>query len=814
MTWMCPHCKESNQDKSSQCMSCKSSIVGAGTNAAVVLDDRYEILQTLKSGSMGCVYKAMDRRFNDFVAVKKMNSFIEKQYMEERFREEAKLLFILHHPGLPKVSDFFTTTDPDTGDTSFYLVMTYIKGRDLETILQGTCRLPLPLPEVMDFFVQILEILDYLHRQNPPVIYRDLSPRNIMMQEGKVFLVDFGLARLFIPRTSGTAIGTPGYASPEQYSGAAEPRSDLYSLGVLMHYLLTGIDPEGGSRQNFHFQPIRTLNAQVSEELDSLLMSLLETIPDNRPGSASEILEKVSVLNDDRKTRVLKTAFLPARSCKTGSTIKYQDIMKAVECGDIESVKEFIANGADVNAKHGGGWTILHAASENGFQDIVECLISSGADVNAVDSRGVTPLHCAAFKGFESCVELLISSDAKVNIRNSGNETPLHWAAGQGHRNVAESLVLKGSVINYPDCKGFTPLHCAVNNGQISVVEYLIKNGADIQVADTKGTTPLHTAVINGRRDLAEILLSEKTIRFAKVKGADIEARNSDGETALHLAAAYDRHETAALLLSFGASIDAVDNSGNTALHCAVNEGNRNAVELLITKGASIEKKNRKGLTPLHLAVKLEKAWLVRIFLSRGADHSPADDSSYTPLHSAAESGSYEIVKMLIDCGASSADMKPGKTPLHLAASNGHMKVAQLLLASKCKINSGDINDSTPLHLAAAKGHKEMVEFLISQGGSPFAGLLSIGTPLKHAVTGDHKDIIRLLRLRQLKLIWDILRKYGRPLLILGITFYVGYSVVHWWVNGGREIFMQTVSGIGCLVLFVAIIWAIGSNSR
>ncbi len=245
---------------------------------------------------MGCVYKAKDSRLDNIVAVKQMlSSFTnpqEAQYAETRFKEEAKMLSALHHGGLPKVIDYFTVRETSTGKTLHYLVMTFIEGKDLETIIHERSQKPFPVDEVSDYFRQILDILHYLHTQSPPIVYRDLNPRNMMLQKGKVFLVDFGIARLFNPQQKGTAIGTAGYAAPEQYKGAAEPRSDIFSLGAVMHYLVTGRDPEDASHSNlFNFEQARKTNPAVPEYLDTLIMSMVDIIIDHRPHNTEALIK-------------------------------------------------------------------------------------------------------------------------------------------------------------------------------------------------------------------------------------------------------------------------------------------------------------------------------------------------------------------------------------------------------------------------------------------------------------------------------------------------------------------------------------------
>ncbi|MDQ7823849.1 MAG: protein kinase [Candidatus Eremiobacteraeota bacterium] len=316
MPQYCTECGRDNNETSKFCSVCGALLEGLSTaplvKPATVLDDRYEIISVVKAGGMGCIYKARDQRLKEVVAVKKMSSPHpspeEQKKAEERFEEEARFLFKLHHNGLPNVSDFFTDKDPDTGKPAHFLIMTFIEGADLETLMEGQGRKPLPVEKVISIAGQILEILKYLHSQDPPLIYRDLNARNVMLKDDKIFLVDFGIARVFRPHQKGTAIGTPGYAAPEQYKGFADPRSDLYSLGVLMHYLLTGIDPEDPSRPPHRFEPAMKINNTVPAALNALVMALLDNIIENRPGSAQKVEELLKTALTDKADTLISHA--------------------------------------------------------------------------------------------------------------------------------------------------------------------------------------------------------------------------------------------------------------------------------------------------------------------------------------------------------------------------------------------------------------------------------------------------------------------------------------------------------------------------
>lgn len=454
MTRYCPDCGRDNRDQARFCTDCGANLHPDGTHRLTVLDERYEIQAVVKSGAMGCVYKALDSRLGNTVAVKKMLSSVmnsqERQYSEKRFQEEARILSTLSHPGIPKVSDFFTVKDPDTGKPAHYLVMTFIKGKDLDTLIREKGQNQFSLEMAMDFFRQILEILDFLHSRTPPVVYRDIKPSNIMVSwpsgllmkpgemgfHGKVSLVDFGIARIFQPRQKGTAIGTPGYAAPEQYKGFAEPRSDIFSLGALIHYMLTGKDPEDPDRGPFSFEPLTHFNPSIPPYLDNLVMRMLEIVPENRPGSTKEIKE------------ILENRTLPA-GYKAISTAA-PSVLPDSSDGSLHTLGQFTGrqlSRSGQQSNQGGprknGMSSLHHAANDGDTDQVESLLDKGAGINDRDDDGMTPLHRAAMWGYTETVRILLEHGADYTLRDDYGMTAFDWAKANGHLNVAKSIRLK-----------------------------------------------------------------------------------------------------------------------------------------------------------------------------------------------------------------------------------------------------------------------------------------------------------------------------------------------------------------------------------
>ncbi len=287
-----------------------------------ILQDRYEILSLQAVGGMGAVYKARDLRFSavhKIVAVKEMNNSAPDAGLRrigiQQFEREANILASLSHPAIPKIFDFFSE-----GNRS-YLVLEFIEGQTLEDILEER-RQPFSQEEAVELALQICDVLAYLHSRRPPVIFRDMKPGNVMLRpDGRVMVIDFGIAKAFEHGQRGTMIGTEGYSPPEQYRGTAEPRGDLYALGATLHHLLSGRDPRLEPPFTFHERPIRLSNPDISPALEAAIMKSLAYDVQERFESATEMAQALSeaVPGGRRVTTGLGTG-------ATG-TASYQDVL-------------------------------------------------------------------------------------------------------------------------------------------------------------------------------------------------------------------------------------------------------------------------------------------------------------------------------------------------------------------------------------------------------------------------------------------------------------------------------------------------------
>jgi serine/threonine protein kinase len=257
------------------------------------LQQRFIIVEQIGRGGMGAVYLATDTRLgNRRVAIKEMSqAHLNTQELAEatmRFQREAHMLGALAHPNLPRIYDSFS----EQGRS--YLVMDYIEGKTLHAILKEHNGQPIPVAQVLSYAHQLCDVLSYLHQQQPPIIFRDIKPTNVMVtNNGHIFLIDFGIARVFKEGQVQDTIllGSPGYAPPEQHGlTQTNPRSDLYALGATLHYCLTGRDPYH-AKDHFNFPSARQSNPQVPLELDQLIQHMVAYDERDRPANALEVLQ-------------------------------------------------------------------------------------------------------------------------------------------------------------------------------------------------------------------------------------------------------------------------------------------------------------------------------------------------------------------------------------------------------------------------------------------------------------------------------------------------------------------------------------------
>lgn len=289
----CASCGAANTGDAELCHACGRSLkttLPLPETLPALLVGRYRILAQVGTGGFSVVYRAVDTRAkNSRVAIKAISlsglTPVEIIEATETFNREVALLAQLKHPSLPRVYHHFSDAE------TWYMVMDFIEGVTLEDYLGQQPGGFLPVSEALDIAHALCVVLEFLHAQQPPVIFRDLKPGNIIIRpDGHLSLIDFGIARRYRAGqlTDTIPFGSPGYASPEQYGRAqTTPRSDVYSLGAILHQMLTGIDP---AQSPFRFVPLALAGQQATQpELDALIVSMVHMDASRRPESVSDI---------------------------------------------------------------------------------------------------------------------------------------------------------------------------------------------------------------------------------------------------------------------------------------------------------------------------------------------------------------------------------------------------------------------------------------------------------------------------------------------------------------------------------------------
>ena len=340
------------------------------------VDEKYLIIDSLGKGGMSHVWLARDERLGKLWAIKEIKpstSGVEGEVVRQALIDEANFMKRLDHPAIPRIVDIV-----DTGRT-IYVVMDYVEGVELSRALaeQGH---PFGQQEVIEWGIQLCDVLGYLHARRPPVIYRDLKPSNIMLRDdGSLRLIDFGVCMECETgiNNDGKMVGTPGYAPPEQIpqpmpwplpehldpSVAIDGRSDVYALGATLYSLVTGHVPKrtedgyGNVRVDFRMRPIRMWNPRLSEGLERIILTATQTDSSRRYASVAQMrydLERYEELTDEWRSAQRKQILLFRRRliaalamlagglvclalCVATRTITYRDVMRQAGMASYEA---------------------------------------------------------------------------------------------------------------------------------------------------------------------------------------------------------------------------------------------------------------------------------------------------------------------------------------------------------------------------------------------------------------------------------------------------------------------------------------------
>jgi len=409
MAHFCSNCGTSNGEAAKFCSNCGQTLVITLSKdhlpLGTLLDRRYEILSLVRAGGMGSVYKARDVRLKRDCAVKEMfgeyNTLQEQNYAIKRFEEEAFIMAHLTHMNLPVIIDYFIEKN------RYYIVMEFIDGIDLEEILKKEGNPGLSEDKVVRYALQILDVLAYLHNQNPPVIYRDIKPSNIMIRtsDERPILVDFGIARTVQSesKTQKTIIGTPGYLSPEQWKGTPEIRSDLYSLGATLHHLLSGLAP-----LPFNFEHITAVNKDISPELERIIIKSLDKNPENRFACAEEMKKALQSYHVKPPIYVssLKEELPPIELHQEEMQIEFIEQEKCNKCEKLFPLSDLFI--------------------KDQFKYCLDCISSAPSKISALTARVEIPVQSIVHPKDNSEMILISRGAFKMGSTSSIDEKPVH----------------------------------------------------------------------------------------------------------------------------------------------------------------------------------------------------------------------------------------------------------------------------------------------------------------------------------------------------------------------------------------------------
>lgn len=261
----------------------------------LVLNGKYELLKKIGQGGSFSVYLAIDKRVNKNLAVKVAKKTIDNfNSVNRAVFYETEMLKDLNHPAIPKIIDVVVEDD------IVAIVQDYIEGKTLDSIITEYGRQD--VSRIIDWSIQICDVLEYLHSLNPPHIYRDMKPANVILKpNGTISLVDFSIMRTYKPNSlvDTVALGTSGFAPPEQFGSAqTDCRSDIYALGMTIYSLYVGKKPNKGDNFDFGNE-----NNSLNKGLVSIIKKCTELNPNDRYQSCSELKNELKYLSKKGKLK-------------------------------------------------------------------------------------------------------------------------------------------------------------------------------------------------------------------------------------------------------------------------------------------------------------------------------------------------------------------------------------------------------------------------------------------------------------------------------------------------------------------------------
>ena len=577
-----------------------------------LLDGRYALLSLLGEGSGGAVYHARDQVLGIDVAVK----LLFERFGEEQNSREAEIALALRHVGL--VSSF--SLQHDVGGST-YLVMELLTGGTLAQRVQSSG--PLPVPDVINALRVLASALDYMHSQG--ILHRDIKPQNVLYSgAGEPKLMDFGIARPLARETTMTQdVGTHRYAAPEQLGGHPDERSDVFSLGAVGYFMLTGSAPPAAFERSAKFPVAGTTPIW----LVALLKRCLSHNPAVRPQSAKDLLEQLAegVQRADNVSRRQILVAGVATVLVISALVSLQHTREAVEivAQPITALSRVL--GLDLIEKFEG--TGLRVGSRALY---VEAAI-------AADDLASMEWHLASKKGG-------FSDEAMRGFLCSSIEARRHRMLEALLKRVTEFEFVCNDTLD-------SPLAAAIRLGDPEALELLLKAGADPN--GRIGEANSHADTIIGTCDQA---LLRSFLRNSKTP---LRAGRDGTPPIFRLMFLNCPVDTFRVFLAEGGAVNDQDVHGNTVVHYLINEPGDPRIDMVVKTGRfDLTLKNINDDTVFHHLMNYMKTQradtkrmeeLTRLFLEFGADPSAADKAGHTPAALAALRLAPSVLKIILD---------------------------------------------------------------------------------------------------------------------------------------------------------------------
>ena len=416
-----------------------------------LLDNKYKILNEIGHGGMSVVYLAINERANKTWAVKEIrkDGVCDFEAVKQGLVVETDMLKKLNHPHLPSIIDVIDMDD------SFIIVMDYIEGRSLQSVLKrGGAQ---PKDQVIEWGIQLCDVLGYLHSREPAIIYRDMKPANVMLKpSGEVTLIDFGTAREFKNRSmveDTTCLGTRGYAAPEQFGGRGQTdaRTDIYCLGATLYHLLTGHSP---AEPPYEIKPLSYWDpSYAGSGLEQIINKCCQTDPAHRYQSCAELMYDLEHVEDmdysvQRKRRAKWNAFVAsvgvfligligmigftvAKNQQMTETYDYYIEQAEGQTGDFGAFVELIKDAIDVNPERYEAYDVLLSRiEEDGKMDMQTEYSPINACLNdTTDGQRQTNENVLLSSNMEGYADIQFRIGKLLFLMSSGEDENLRQAA-------------------------------------------------------------------------------------------------------------------------------------------------------------------------------------------------------------------------------------------------------------------------------------------------------------------------------------------------------------------------------------------------